>query len=46
MKPHPNAPRTPEQIRSGNRRIGLAMLTIAVAFFVFAVVRQWIASRA
>jgi hypothetical protein len=32
--------RTPEQIRAGNKRIGLVMFTIAAMFFVAIVVKQ------
>jgi hypothetical protein len=32
--------RTPEQIRAGNKRLGLILLTIAAVFFVSVVVKQ------
>jgi hypothetical protein len=32
--------RTPEQIRAGNKRIGLVMFAIAALFFVAIVVKQ------
>jgi hypothetical protein len=34
MTHHPLQRRTPEQIRAGNRRLGLIMFVIAAAFFV------------
>jgi hypothetical protein len=40
MAPNPPERRTPEQIRAGNRRIGLIMLAIAAAFFVAIFVKQ------
>ncbi|WP_233828064.1 cytochrome oxidase small assembly protein [Paraburkholderia sp. ZP32-5] len=33
--------RTPEQIRAGNKRIGLVMFAIAAMFFVAIVVKQY-----
>jgi hypothetical protein len=32
--------RTPEQIRSGNLRLGLILLAVVAAFFLAAVVKQ------
>jgi hypothetical protein len=32
--------RTPEQIRAGNKRLGLILLAIAAVFFVGAVIKQ------
>lgn len=32
--------RTPEEIRAGNRRLGLILLGIVAAFFLAAVVKQ------
>ncbi|TDN68382.1 cytochrome oxidase small assembly protein [Paraburkholderia sp. BL10I2N1] len=32
--------RTPEQIRAGNKRLGLILLGIAAVFFVSAVIKQ------
>ncbi|MGF6600559.1 hypothetical protein P3T23_005296 [Paraburkholderia sp. GAS448] len=32
--------RTPEQIRAGNKRLGLILLAIAAVFFVSVVVKQ------
>ncbi len=32
--------RTPEQIRAGNRRLGLVLLAIVAAFFLAGVVKQ------
>ncbi|WP_205984082.1 MULTISPECIES: cytochrome oxidase small assembly protein [unclassified Paraburkholderia] len=32
--------RTPEQIRAGNRRLGLILLLVAAAFFLGGVVKQ------
>jgi hypothetical protein len=34
MTRNPQQRRTPEEIRAGNRRLGLIMLAIAAAFFV------------
>lgn len=34
MTLNPQQRRTPEEIRAGNRRLGLIMLAIAAAFFV------------
>ncbi|AJT48807.1 cytochrome oxidase small assembly protein [Burkholderia thailandensis] len=36
--------RTPDEIRSGNKRLLLILLIVVAVFFVGAVVRQWIAS--
>ncbi|MCC8392090.1 cytochrome oxidase small assembly protein [Paraburkholderia sp. MMS20-SJTR3] len=40
MTRNPHERRTPEQIRAGNRRIGLVMLAIAAMFFASIVVKQ------
>lgn len=32
--------RTPEQIRAGNRRLGLVLLAVVAAFFLAGVVKQ------
>jgi hypothetical protein len=40
MTRHPQERRTPEQIRAGNRRIGLVMLAIAAIFFASAIIKQ------
>ena len=37
--------RTPEEIRAGNKRIGLIMFAVAAAFFLAAVVDQYLRSR-
>jgi len=40
MTRNPQERRTPEQIRAGNRRLGLVMLAIAAVFFVSAILKQ------
>jgi hypothetical protein len=40
MTRHAQKPRTPEQIRAGNRRLGLILLVVAAAFFLGGVVKQ------
>ncbi|SDG75536.1 cytochrome oxidase small assembly protein [Paraburkholderia phenazinium] len=40
MTRNPQQRRTPEEIRAGNRRLGLIMLAIAAAFFVGIFIRQ------
>jgi hypothetical protein len=40
MTRNPQKRRTPDEIRAGNRRLGLILFTIAAAFFVGAVVKQ------
>ncbi|CAG4888177.1 cytochrome oxidase small assembly protein [Paraburkholderia gardini] len=32
--------RTPEQIRAGNKRLGLILLVVVIAFFAAAVIKQ------
>ncbi|WP_090527618.1 MULTISPECIES: cytochrome oxidase small assembly protein [Paraburkholderia] len=32
--------RTPEQIRAGNKRLGLILLVVVIAFFTAAVIKQ------
>ncbi|MEZ0603008.1 cytochrome oxidase small assembly protein [Paraburkholderia sp. IW21] len=41
MTRNPQERRTPEQIRAGNRRIGLVMLAIAAVFFASVIIKQW-----
>lgn len=41
MTRNPQQRRTPEQIRKGNKRLGLIMLAIAAVFFVGAMIKQW-----
>jgi len=40
MTRHSDKRRTPEAIRAGNRRLGLILFAIVVAFFVAAIVKQ------
>ncbi|WP_240159255.1 MULTISPECIES: cytochrome oxidase small assembly protein [Burkholderiaceae] len=40
MTRNPEGRRTPEQIRAGNRRIGLVMFAVAALFFVSVIVKQ------
>jgi hypothetical protein len=40
MTRNPQERRTPEQIRAGNRRIGLVMAVIAAIFFASVIVKQ------
>ncbi|KUY48089.1 hypothetical protein WS48_32360 [Burkholderia sp. RF7-non_BP1] len=41
MNRNPQERRTPEQIRAGNKRLGLTLLVIAAVFFVGVVIKQW-----
>lgn len=41
MTRNPQERRTPEQIRAGNKRLGLILLVIAAVFFVGVVIKQW-----
>ncbi|KWI52443.1 hypothetical protein WT72_01430 [Burkholderia pseudomultivorans] len=41
MNRNPQQRRTPEQIRAGNKRLGLILLVIAAVFFVGVVIKQW-----
>ncbi|KVW29856.1 hypothetical protein WK93_09495 [Burkholderia ubonensis] len=41
MNRNPQQRRTPEQIRAGNKRLGLILLAIAAVFFVGVVIKQW-----
>ncbi|MBK1824441.1 cytochrome oxidase small assembly protein [Burkholderia cenocepacia] len=41
MTRNPPEKRTPEQIRAGNKRLGLTLLVIAAVFFVGVVIKQW-----
>lgn len=45
MAPDPQKRRTPEEIRAGNKRLGIIMVLIAAVFFVGIVVRQYLLSR-
>ncbi|KND56080.1 putative membrane protein [Candidatus Paraburkholderia kirkii] len=45
MAPDPQKRRTPEEIRAGNKRLGIVMVLIAAVFFVGIVVRQYLLSR-
>jgi hypothetical protein len=45
MAPNPQKRRSPEEIRAGNKRLGLIMVLIAAVFFVGIVVRQYLLSR-
>jgi len=40
MARNPQERRTPEQIRAGNRRIGIVMFVIAAAFFASVIIHQ------
>ncbi|WP_345812754.1 cytochrome oxidase small assembly protein [Paraburkholderia sp. PREW-6R] len=40
MTRNPQERRSPEQIRAGNRRIGLVMLAIAAFFFASVIIKQ------
>jgi len=40
MTRNPQERRTPEQIRAGNRRLGLVLLAIAAVFFAAVIVNQ------
>jgi hypothetical protein len=37
--------RTPEQVRAGNKRLGLILLAVAAVFFLAVVVDQYVRSR-
>ncbi|CAN7170394.1 cytochrome oxidase small assembly protein [Caballeronia sp. dw_19] len=37
--------RTPEQVRAGNKRLGLILLAVAAVFFAAVVVDQYVRSR-
>ncbi|MGN6667863.1 MAG: cytochrome oxidase small assembly protein [Trinickia sp.] len=39
---HPQKRRTPEQVRAGNKRLGLILLAIAAVFFLGIVLKQWL----
>jgi hypothetical protein len=41
MTRNPQERRTPEQIRAGNRRIGLVMFIVAAIFFATVIIKQW-----
>ncbi|CAN0623674.1 hypothetical protein LIG30_2249 [Burkholderia sp. lig30] len=41
MTRNPQQRRTPDEIRAGNKRLGLIMLAIAAVFFVGVVIKQW-----
>jgi hypothetical protein len=41
MTRNPHERRTPEQIRAGNRRIGLVMFIVAAIFFASVIIKQW-----
>ena len=45
MTRNPQERRTPEQIRAGNKRLGLILLAIVAVFFAAAVVNQYLLSR-
>ena len=45
MAPNPQKRRTPEEIRAGNKRLGIIMMLIAAVFFLGIVVRQYLLSR-
>ncbi|WP_277189407.1 cytochrome oxidase small assembly protein [Caballeronia sp. BR00000012568055] len=45
MAPNPPKRRTPDEIRAGNKRLGIVMMLIAAVFFVGIVVRQYLLSR-
>jgi hypothetical protein len=40
MTRNPQERRTPEQIRAGNRRLGLVMFVIAAIFFASVIIKQ------
>ncbi|MBK3820651.1 hypothetical protein G3A41_20540 [Paraburkholderia aspalathi] len=40
MTRNPQERRTPEQVRAGNRRIGIVMFVIAAAFFASVIIHQ------
>jgi hypothetical protein len=41
MTRNPQERRTSEQIRAGNRRIGLVMFIVAAIFFASVIIKQW-----
>ncbi len=45
MAPNPPKRRTCEEIRAGNKRLGIIMMLIAAVFFVGIVVHQYLLSR-
>lgn len=45
MTRNPQERRSPEQVRAGNKRLGLILLVIVAVFFAAAVVNQYLASR-
>ena len=45
MAPNPQKRRTPEEIRAGNKRLGIIMVLVAAVFFLGIVVRQYLVSR-
>ncbi|WP_250532884.1 cytochrome oxidase small assembly protein [Caballeronia sp. AZ10_KS36] len=45
MAPNPQERRSREDIRAGNKRLGLIMVLIAAVFFLGIVVRQYLLSR-
>jgi Na+/melibiose symporter-like transporter len=45
MTRNPQERRSPEQIRAGNKRLGLILLAIVAVFFMAAVVNQYLLSR-
>ncbi|SOE82812.1 hypothetical protein SAMN05446927_6159 [Caballeronia arationis] len=45
MTRNPQERRSPEQIRAGNKRLGLILLAIVAVFFMAAVVNQFLLSR-
>ncbi|WP_220094853.1 cytochrome oxidase small assembly protein [Paraburkholderia hayleyella] len=44
MTRNPQEKRSPAEIRASNMRLGLILLVVVVAFFMGAVVRQWLSS--
>jgi hypothetical protein len=44
MTRNPPQRRSPEQLRAGNKRLGLILLAIVTVFFVGVVVKQWFLS--
>jgi hypothetical protein len=45
MAPNPPKRRSREEIRAGNKRLGIIMVLIAAVFFVGIVVHQYLLSR-
>jgi hypothetical protein len=41
MTRNPQQRRTPDEIRVGNKRLGLILLAIAAVFFMGIVIHQW-----